>query len=53
MDKCFSCRSFRLLERQYQTDIWTKEMVIDSFTGSPKFQGYRLTPLGRFLLRRQ
>lgn len=43
--------SLGLLERQYQTDIRTKEMVIDSFTGGPKLQGYRITALGRLLLR--
>jgi len=43
--------SLGLLERKYQTDTRTKGMVIDSFTGGPKLQGYRITSLGRLLLR--
>jgi len=43
--------SLGLLQRQYQTDTRTKGMVIDSFTGGPKLQGYRITSLGRLLLR--
>lgn len=40
-----------LLERQYQIDSRTKQPEYDSFTGALKLRGYRLTPLGRLLLR--
>jgi hypothetical protein len=43
--------SLGLLEKQYQTDTRTKEMVIDTFTGGPKVKGYRITSLGRLLLK--
>lgn len=43
--------SLGLLEPQYQIDTRTKGMVIDTFTGGPKLQGYRITSLGRLLLR--
>lgn len=43
--------SLGLLRRQYQTDIRTKGMVMDTFDGGPKLQGYRITSLGRLLLR--
>jgi hypothetical protein len=43
--------SLGLFKRQYQTDIRTKGMVIDTFDGGPKLQGYRITSLGCLLLR--
>lgn len=40
-----------LLERRYQTDVHSKQPVFDSSTGGMKVRGYRLTTLGRLLLR--
>lgn len=40
-----------LLERRYRTDMRTKQPDYDTFTGAQKLRGYRITPLGRLLLR--
>jgi len=40
-----------LLERQYRTDMRTKQPEFDSFSGGMKVRGYQLTALGRLLLR--
>ncbi len=40
-----------LLEREYHTDMRTKQPEFDRMTGGLKIRGYRLTPLGRLLLR--
>lgn len=40
-----------LLAPEYMTNMQTKQPEYDSFTGAQRLRGYRLTPLGRLLLR--
>lgn len=43
--------SLGLLERRYEINSRTKEMVIDTHVGGPKLRGYQITVLGRLLLK--
>jgi hypothetical protein len=40
-----------LLEREYKFDSKTKQLEIDPRTGGPRVKRFRLTALGRLLLR--
>lgn len=40
-----------LLQPEYRIDSRTKQPEYDSFTGGQKLKGYRLSPLGKLLLR--
>jgi len=40
-----------LLEPEYRIDMKTKQPEFDNFTGAQKIRGFRLTSLGRLLLR--
>lgn len=43
--------SLGLLRQRYEIDHKTRQPVFDNLTGSPKTQGYAITPLGKLLLR--